>query len=422
MRHRPRTPKVRPGTQSGRAHWYPYYAGYSPGFVEDILGEFGVTSDTGLILDPWNGSGTTTTICSRSGLFSVGFDLNPVMVVVAKARLLGSNISPSLRPLLEQIVRVAPGMRAHIRKEPLSAWFDDGTASRIRAVINSTLDLLVDNGLQLMPVDQLSSLAAFFFVLIFRLVRRLAKRIAVSNPTWMKREVTTSEKIHASMRYIREELVRDLANIELLEVEDSLTRLAESTIKIADSRSLPLPASSVDVVISSPPYCTRIDYAAATRLELAILGYQEDDFRALRRNMLGTTLSSKAERGGPAESKLVSEILRAIQEHPSKASATYYFRTYQDYFSKLHGSIAELARVTRQRAQVALVVQESAYKNMKIDLAHVCIELMAECGFESTYRWDYANPRSMGRVKSSIANPVESVLTFRRKGCPHLRV
>src|SRR5215207_7258113 len=74
---------------------YPYYASFPQSFVENILRQLELDNDA-TIFDPWNGSGTTTASASQQGLASIGFDINPVMVVVAKARLLGSTEASSL--------------------------------------------------------------------------------------------------------------------------------------------------------------------------------------------------------------------------------------------------------------------------------------------------------------------------------------
>jgi DNA modification methylase len=43
-----------------------------------------------VVMADWNGSGTTTAAAAALNHHSYGFDLNPVMVVVAKARLLST--------------------------------------------------------------------------------------------------------------------------------------------------------------------------------------------------------------------------------------------------------------------------------------------------------------------------------------------
>ena len=51
--------------------WYRYYAGYSAGFVEQALKEFAESAK--LVLDPWNGTGTTTVVAASKKVPAVGF-------------------------------------------------------------------------------------------------------------------------------------------------------------------------------------------------------------------------------------------------------------------------------------------------------------------------------------------------------------
>jgi len=65
---------------------FPYYAGFSEAFVRDALDALQATADQ-IVLDPWNGSGTTTAVAKQGGLTSIGIDINPALAVVARARL-----------------------------------------------------------------------------------------------------------------------------------------------------------------------------------------------------------------------------------------------------------------------------------------------------------------------------------------------
>ena len=58
---------------------------------------------------------------------------------------------------------------------------------------------------------------------------------------------------------------------------------------MASSENLPVRRGVIDFVLSSPPYCTRIDYGVATSAELAVLGYPVDTrLRELRGRLIGT--------------------------------------------------------------------------------------------------------------------------------------
>ena len=110
--------------------------------------------------------------------------------------------------------------------------------------------------------------------------------------------------------------------------------LAESTIEVASSHSIPLPDQSVYAVISSPPYCTRIDYAIATKPELALLGCPIDnELKKLRDLMTGTpTILEFQAQIDPNWGKECVSFLEKVINHRSKASKSYYSKFYIQYF------------------------------------------------------------------------------------------
>src|SRR6266480_3133141 len=120
---KPRSPKLPGEPATGSDSWYRYYAGFSADFVRDVLGDLDLTPGD-LIADPWNGSGTTTAVADELGLSAWGGDINPAMVVIAKARLLGRRVRPSEVSLCEAIL---DSSRSPVLwkggDEPLRAWF-----------------------------------------------------------------------------------------------------------------------------------------------------------------------------------------------------------------------------------------------------------------------------------------------------------
>jgi len=77
------SPKLSPAEK--RNLIFPYYAGFSEAFVASMLDRMNVVENS-KILDPWNGSGTTTFVASMRRIRSTGYDLNPALVIVARAR------------------------------------------------------------------------------------------------------------------------------------------------------------------------------------------------------------------------------------------------------------------------------------------------------------------------------------------------
>ena len=87
---------------TGRASWYPYYASFSQSFARCLIASINL-SPKSRIMDPWNGSGTTIAAATSEGHLGFGFDINPVMVIAARARLLGRASKESIQPLVSEI-------------------------------------------------------------------------------------------------------------------------------------------------------------------------------------------------------------------------------------------------------------------------------------------------------------------------------
>src|SRR5205085_4697596 len=132
-------------TPTGREAWFPYYAGFSGEFASALISSASLREDQS-VLDPWNGSGTTTATAAELGCSSIGMDLNPVMVIVAKARAVPKSEKCSLVPLLADIVKKA--RRASFVGEddhdPLCNWFVSSSAATLRSIEISIQGLLFD--------------------------------------------------------------------------------------------------------------------------------------------------------------------------------------------------------------------------------------------------------------------------------------
>src|SRR4051794_18847070 len=97
-----------------------------------------------------------------------------------------------------------------------------------------------------------------------RAARSLAGVRSSTNPTWIiPSDGASGSRLQLTKRWF--DLVGEMA--EQLSTEQKKTTGSEA--KLADSRSLPLADESADFVLTSPPYCTRIDYVVSTSFELA---------------------------------------------------------------------------------------------------------------------------------------------------------
>jgi len=409
---------------------FPYYAGYSESFTDQLLKSAQLDGNA-IVLDPWNGSGTTISSAGRLGLKAIGIDLNPAMVIVAKASLLSSREAPSLLPLAKSIVaQVTKHSRCLIESDPLSTWFYDESASLIRGLeveINRALvsdddycSLTKQNTL-----NRLSPLAAFFYVALFRSVRSMLFSFIPTNPTWVKQPRTSQERKRPIWDSVEKVFLTQVGFLteSMLALRENRNRESNEhvNVRLGSATGLRLKNGSIDFILSSPPYCTRIDYAVSTAIELAILRYDDHSFDGLRRSLMGTaTVEPTAPVIEAVWGRRCKQFLRQLYRHKSKASKSYYYKSHVQYFDSLFKSIQEIARVLKPRGNCVLVVQDSYYKELHNDLPMMAVEMADNSALKLFRREDFVSKKSMVgrnyRAKKYLETRLssESVLCFRR--------
>jgi DNA modification methylase len=410
------TPKRSRGSHDDSRNWFPYYAGFSGAFVGHVIQS--LLNDRGIVLDPWNGSGTTTRVARNLKRSAYGFDLNPVMTLVAKSHLLSVEVNKSLLSLGKELAR---GKRVlEVDLDPLEAWFIPSSATHVRSVQAAVERALVghDSEGKRIPFDDWTPLAAFYHVALFKACRELTKNFRTKNPSWYSLPLNPSQRVRPSRSAVKEAFLRHVRFLidshAPCKSGDPMPRVVVGT---EDSSSLPLNDDSVNLVLTSPPYCTRIDYAVKTRLELAVLGVSHVAFSKLRRDLMGTTTISEID---PSPSSAWGDFclahLARIGEHPSKGSRTYYYKNHVQYFDRLYSSLEELARVLAPSGSAVLVVQDSWYKELHTDLARIVVDMAKPLGWRLYRQTDFRPEVTMsvihGRGQPIKRMPTESVLHF----------
>ena len=148
-----------------------------------------------------------------------------------------------------------------------------------------------------------------------------------------------------------------------------------------------------DAVLTSPPYATRVDYVKGMLPELAVLGADQ----ALVRELRGLSTGSPTVDGDRASvedvrSKRGRELLCAIESHSSKGSLSYYFPWMANYLMSLQSGLEEIDRTVIDGGVISVVVQDSYYKEIHVDLQGIVEEMLLDMGRPMSFRHDYSAP------------------------------
>ncbi|MEC1645122.1 DNA methyltransferase [Bacillus halotolerans] len=385
MRVNIRSAKRGKNERQGIHNWHPYYAGYSENFVEDILDYMHVNEDS-VVLDPWMGSGTTGLVCQRRGIKTLGVELNPVMVLFSQAKT-KSLLEYDMQNIILDVInkaKIIDTVEIYDNEEVLEYISEEHLLSlnKIRYIIDKSFEELE---FKARDIEIYKCISSFLYVGIFRCIREIGYFKKSKNPTWLIKDVKIDDKIDVFELFLQitSTMIQDL-KLSYGDINSNQTSLPD--IKIGDSRNLQFKDESVDYVITSPPYLTRIDYAMSTKPELLYLGYKRDtDFNLIRRATMGApVITNKQIVFNESWGVTIKEFLEKVSNHPTKAARSYYLPLYLQYFKDAYDSLSEIKRVLKFGGQASLVVQSSYFKDVEARLGDMYVEIGNEIGLESS--------------------------------------
>lgn len=305
------------------------------------------------VLDPMSGSGTVLRQALALGHQAIGFDMDPLAVLMS--RVWTSPVDPDgvIRELDEA---VAEAHDVDLRCESL-AWQDDETRQFVRYWFA--------------PVQR-RALSRLAIVFARRRRARLgpARRAAVDLlQVALSRTIVTKEQCASLARdtsHSRPHRVTDDNDYDVWagfrrSVLAVLDRLSDHEINVAaevhlgDARRIALPEGSADFILSSPPYLNAIDYMRGHRLSLVWLGYSLQQLRAIRSDTIG------AERAGVlSDERDVDRVARAMCD--TDALASRHMAMVRRYAADIFGMMSETARVLAVDGRAVFVVGNSCLR------------------------------------------------------------
>ena len=170
----------------------------------------------------------------------------------------------------------------------------------------------------------------------------------------------------------------------------------EALVHLGDAREPEryLEPSSIDVVITSPPYPNEKDYTRTTRLESVLLGFYRDkrDLRSLKQGLVRSNTRSvyKADTDDAlvSEHEGIQEIAhlieaRRVEQGKTSGFERQYARVTKLYFGGMVRHLASLRRNLRPGARLAYVVGDQAsYLRVMIRTGRILGELAQSLGYE----------------------------------------
>lgn len=379
---------------------HPFPARMAPEIAEGAIGN--IASPSAVALDPMCGSGTTLQVASRLGLSSIGVDSDPLAVLMSSVAT--SNVSA------EEIRRTAMrvSLAAEWSKPCESPWKDEETDAFARYwFAPKQRDGLARLAREIDQVED-EAIRRALWLAFSRIIVTKTPQASLASDTSRSRPRRVSEDsnfdVFSGFFRSADRVIRWLS---------ARGEVRPAKVMQGDARKLQLESSSVDLVVTSPPYLNAIDYMRGHRLSLIWMGYRLSELRSVRGAAIGS------ERGSyKSAPEAVEEMWLAVKSAataPDLLPAGMIFR----YGTDLLNSALELARVCKPGASAVVVVGNSTLKSNLIPNDLITQIAYEESGFQLVdleVRKLPERRRSLPMLGDRVEKRMreESVMTFRR--------
>lgn len=340
---------------------HPFPARMAPELALNSLASLPVNS---VVLDPMAGSGTVLRQAMCLGHTAIGFDMDPLAVLMSRvwtSKYEEGIVRAELAAVLEEVEsvdlrRTRLGWQDEETIAFVRYWFGDEqrrALTRLASVLERRRKLARSDGRRA-AVDVLQ-VALSRIIVTKEQCASLARDTSHSRPHRVALK-SAYDVIEGFRRSALQLMIRLSANDAATEAAAHCQ--AEVSVSLGDARAIDLLDSSVDAIMTSPPYLNAIDYMRGHRLSLVWLGHSIGELRKIRSSTIG------AERSFDQQCSIADSIAERMcdlerLEHKQR-------RMVIRYAGDLERMMRQAARVLRKGGIATYVLGNSCLKDVFI--------------------------------------------------------
>jgi DNA modification methylase len=325
------------------------------------------------VLDPMAGSGTTLVTARLRGHEAIGFDRDPLAVLIAAAWASDVNVEAT-EERAEQVLSRAKARAEKTKqrdaypcdatdetKEFVRYWFDV-TNRRQLAALAESISRTHDE-----QIKRLLWCAFSRLIITKQSGVSLAMDVSHSRPhkTFVKAPINAFDHFERAVKQITK--AAPFTKVD--------RNQPAASVRNADARKLPLPDASVDFIITSPPYLNAIDYLRGHKFSLIWMGHDVADVRKLRSTNVGAEVSAVAD---PADKATENVMERMCGGGELEGRNRGILRRYVQDLRKV---VDENFRVLRPGGTTVYVIGNCNLRDTFIQNSRCISDLAIEAGF-----------------------------------------
>lgn len=348
-------------------HIHPFPARMAPDIA---LGRLDSLPGNATVLDPMCGSGMVLSQSARAGISSIGCDLDPLARLISRAsstRVRASAVWDCFDELMTYCKKSGSTLARldwidddQETLEFVRYWFGPDQERQLRRIGKFLSNK--SSGCRSNPRNVVS-IALSRLIISKEPKASLARDTAHSRPhrTIDENDFDVYKHLEGSVRHV-------------LKALDSTEIKVNSKTYLADARRLSrISDSSVDAIITSPPYLNAIDYMRGHKFSLIWLGYDLATLRSIRSTAIGSEVSLRS-----GDHNEFGELLAALELEGIKSRTRSMLNRY---YADLRTQLSESKRVLKRGKLALFVIGNSSIRGDYIRNSEVLKFAARKTGF-----------------------------------------
>jgi len=356
------TDKTRKDTAYITHGYYRYPAKFIPQIVSRLVEKY--TKERDLVVDPFGGCGTTLVESKVMCRPSIGVDINPVAVLMTKAKktpIKPSKIEKQFLELKENFDSFDENTKVKAPEhERIDYWFKPEEKRKL-AFLFSEISKIKDQEVR-----------DFFYCGFSNILKNCSIWLQKSNKPTRDLKKKPTDPFIAFSRHVKAMIRGNTDFFNLLHEKKCLK--TPCNVYCTDARKIPAKSNSVSLIVTSPPYVTSYEYADLHQLTALWFDYLKElsDFR---KRFIGTAYHNKKEL--VLSSELAENIKAELLKKDKKTS-----EEVATYFSEMNQVFEEMKRMLKKGGRTCIVIGDTNLKGVEILNAEVFVEQLQDLGFK----------------------------------------
>jgi DNA modification methylase len=388
---------------------HPYKGKFYPQLAKSLFNLANLSyGDT--ILDPFCGSGTVLLEGNLNGFHTVGFDINPIALKIAKVKTEILKINPTtIDHVLSDFIANMTNLNANKSNkaffaegviEELESWFPEPVLCKLGWILNSVRDV---------PDP---TIAEFIEVCLSSIIREVShqepKDLRIRRRKILLNDAPVKELFLKKLIDQKDRVLKYFAKANKSTASHQTASVNNLDCREPGSFKAAGLINSIDCVVTSPPYATALPYIDTDRLSILLLfGLKSKKRSDLERNLIGAREITNSERA-QQEVKILAGDFDEIFSKTAVKTIKDIFKTYSDgdvgfrrknmaallyrYFSDMTRVLSNLDKAVKKNGNLFFVIGDNKTYHEEKALVIKSGKVLEEVGRELGWRLNEVIP------------------------------